>query len=511
MGKRVSAKFNILNTSPTNPWPVFLLSATALLILAFFSVGYYHPDEHFQILEFARWKLDPTRSEPLPWEFFQQMRPAIQPAIVVSVHKVFAFFGNSDPFLITFFLRVLSAGLSFLAFWMMFQRYKREIISEILQKWFLLLSFLLWFSLYNAVRFSSETWSGAIFIIGFSYLFVTRQPPAYFDFFITGIILGLSFIFRYQTGFLIAGFLLWLVVFRLIISKETSHSPTIKPRVKQKILQLTILVSGIVVVIIAGVVVDRWFYGKWVLTAWNYFEQNILADKISGFGIQPWWFYFEDVFIRALPPFSLVFILGSLIVFIFRRNDILTWTLVPFIMIHFIIGHKEVRFFYPLIGFLPILVIKGIETAKEKWFPTILQKRFTLIFSKIFWIVNCIFIFVVFFIPADSQIGLYQKIYDRYPYPITLYYISDDPYHRALDISYYKRGSLSIKKAVMSSLPDSIPDKKYLIALRKDDFGIERLKNRKQIYSTYPEWIKYFNFNNWLSRTQVWYIYEGSE
>jgi phosphatidylinositol glycan class B len=76
--------------SPQKPWIVYLLSATALLILTYFSVGYYHPDEHFQILEFARWKLDPSRSEPLPWEFYHQMRPAIQPVMVVVIHKILA-------------------------------------------------------------------------------------------------------------------------------------------------------------------------------------------------------------------------------------------------------------------------------------------------------------------------------------------------------------------------------------------------------------------------------------
>jgi len=494
--------------SSCKPGLVFLLSAIALLILAYFSEGYYHPDEHFQILEFARWKLDPLRPEPLPWEFFEQMRPAVQPAMVVVLHTIFAPFGADDPFLIAFSLRILSAGISFLSMWMIYRQYRMHIRDEVLQKWFLLLSFLLWFALYNAVRFSSETWSGAIFIIGFSYLFTRKRRLRNFDFLLTGLILGFSFVFRYQAGFLIAGFFTWLLAHRLILERDTTPGPGLAPEKKMKTLQFILMVAGIAGAIAIGILVDRWFYGRWVLTAWNYFEQNILADKISDFGVEPWWFYLEDVFIRAIPPFSLVFIIGSLIPFILLRDDLLTWTLLPFILLHFVISHKETRFLYPLTGFLPILIIKGMERIKEIWKFSVPENRCTRIFATIFWFVNCTLIFIVFFIPADSQVGIYGKIFHRYPYPATLYYFSDDPYHRALDIGYYKRSDLVIRKAASVAGLDSVPEKKYLIAIKARDREFEKVKNLNPVYSTYPEWIKHFNFNHWLDRTQVWYIYE---
>ena len=62
---------------------IYLLSILTLIITAFFSSGYYHFDEHFQILEFAGLKLKMTLATNLPWEYTYQMRPAIQPAIVV--------------------------------------------------------------------------------------------------------------------------------------------------------------------------------------------------------------------------------------------------------------------------------------------------------------------------------------------------------------------------------------------------------------------------------------------
>lgn len=35
--------------------------------------------------------------------------------------------------------------------------------------------------------------------------------------------------------------------------------------------------------------------------------------------------------------------------------------------------------------------------------------------------------------------------------------------------------------------------------------GFEKVKNLKQVYSTFPEWINYLNFDHWLDRTQAGY------
>jgi GPI mannosyltransferase 3 len=473
------------------PFHVYIFCAAALLILAYFSVGYLHPDEHFQIIEFAAWKLQLTTQDKLAWEFPARMRPAIQPAIVVAIHHLFALFGCRNPFTITFFLRILSSALSFTAMWMIYKNYSGGIRDKVFQKWFLFLSFLLWFALYNNVRFSSECWSGDIFIIGFSFFFLKRKQGFWLDYFIIGIILGLSFVFRYQAGLLIAGFCLWLVFIK-----------------KENVRLLSFMALGIACPIIAGIIIDRWFYGEWTLTVWNYFEQNILADKLSGFGIKPWWFYFEDVFIRAVPPFSIVFILAFIIVFFFLRKDVLTWTLFPFILFHFLMGHKETRFFWPVIGFIPILVIKASELIQDQWKVNVSGNRYFRVFAKIFMVCNLLLLVFVFFNPADSQVNLYKMIYDKYPDSVTLYYFKEDPYHRAKDIGYYKRGTLVLKKAESLNPLDPGSGRKYLFVLNNRDPELAYFKKNRLVYSSYPEWIRIFNFGNWVDRTKIWYVYE---
>ena len=477
--------------STVRPLHVYLLSAVALLILAYFSIGYLHPDEHFQILEFAAWKLQLTTQDKLAWEFPSRMRPAIQPAMVVAIHHLFALFGCRNPFTIAFFLRILSSALSFTAMWMIYKNYSGGIRDKVFQNWFLFLSFLLWFALYNGVRFTSEYWSGDIFIIGFSFFFLKRRTGFWFDYLMTGILLGLSFIFRFQSGLLIAGFCLWLIFIK-----------------KEKTYLLAFLALGICCSFITGIILDRWFYGEWTLTVWNYFQENIIADKLSGFGIQPWWFYFEDVFIRAVPPISIVFITAFILVFIFLRKDVLTWTLLPFVLFHFLMGHKETRFFWPVIGFIPIIVIKACELMQDQWKVNISGNRYFLAFAKILMGCNLLLLIFVFFNPADSQVNLYKKIYDVYSAPITLHYVHDNPYQRAKEIHYYKRENLVIKKAESPLSLESLDGKKSLVAIMSTDSEITFFKQYKLVYTSYPEWIRRFNINHWMDRTKIWYVYE---
>ena len=326
---------------------IYLLSILILFVTACFSSGYYHFDEHFQILEFAGLKLKMTVATNLPWEYTYQMRPAIQPAIVVLLYKFFIALGINNPFAIAFVLRVLSAVVSFTGMFLIYKAFYKSIIDYAFKLWFSLLSFFLWFMIFENVRFSSENWSGSIFLIAFALLYTNQSKGKRF-FFCVGMLLGLSFLFRYQTGFLISGLILW----HLIIKKS---------------INTLFLILGVLLLLGTGILIDRWFYGNWTLTTWNYFNQNILQNRVSDFGIRPWWYYLERIFIEGIPPFSLIYIAGFILFFVYMRKDILTWTLLPFLLIHFIIGHKEIRFLFPLIGFMPVIIIKSAEIIQERW------------------------------------------------------------------------------------------------------------------------------------------------
>jgi len=471
---------------------VYIAGGIVYVLAAVFSAGYYQFDEHFQILEFAGLKLGLTEPGNLPWEFHEQIRPTIQPALAVLVANLLGVVGIKSPFTIAMFLRCLSAAVSFFSVHLLYQAYSRQIKDAVLRNWLLLLSFLLWFAVFTNVRYSSENWSGTVFTIAFAW-YLLKHPRVVWSYFLLGFVLGLSFLFRYQVGFLIAGFWMWLVLVERV-----------------KVVNWLSVVAGIVIAVGAGVLIDRWFYGGWTLSTWNYFEHNILMGRVSAFGTSPWWEYLKLTFIKAVPPFSLVFIGSVLAVFVFRRKDPLTWTVLPFVLAHSLIGHKELRFLFPIIAFLAVFVVKAVELAQGRWSGRFRSALGSRMFVKAFWITNAVLLVFAALVPADHQISLYKRVYTDYETPITLYCAEGNPYHRILDVHFYRREGLTVEELSSGELPDFNAARQCLVVTKHPVDSLKIEGETSLIYTTLPEWIKAFNFNNWIERTKFWYVYEVS-
>src|SRR4051812_21478509 len=82
-----------------------------------FSIGHQAADEFFQILEFMSFKLGKTPSQSLSIEYFEKMRPWLQPAIYAPVVKLLNFIGISNPFNWAIVLRFLSGFVGWLSLW----------------------------------------------------------------------------------------------------------------------------------------------------------------------------------------------------------------------------------------------------------------------------------------------------------------------------------------------------------------------------------------------------------
>ena len=470
---------------------IYIIGALVFILTAWFSVGYNQFDEHFQILEFAGLKLGLAEKSHLPWEYKCMMRPALQPLIVYSVYKTISSVGVTNPFVIAFILRLLSAILSFVSIHMIIRLYAPGITNRKLLYAFLLLSFFLWFVPYNSVRFASETVAGRVFLIGLAWFFLRKKLKAV-DYLITGIVLGVSFITRYQVAFMVLGFAAWLAVIR-----------------KAGFRNLLMFSTGIILATALGALIDRWYYGEWVLTTWNYFLQNILLDKASGFGISPWWYYIEQTFMNAFPPLSLVYILAVFLYFVYYPKDIITWTIIPFLAVHFLIPHKEIRFLFPIIGFLPVMIIRMADILLKKKGYEMLEHRAMKISVKLFWYLNMLMVIILTFRPADAQISLFQTLWNDYTTPAKLYFTEDNPYHRAdVDICFYKRKSLTFQHVDSFQMVIPSPDTITLILSNTPDLQVNEQFDPVLIYSSFPQWVSHFDINHWMERTYLWYIYE---
>ena len=113
------------------------------------------------------------------------------------------------------------------------------------------------------------------------------------------------------------------------------------------------------------------------------------------------------------------------------------------------------------------------------------------------------------FRPADANTYLYKTIFDNYHAPTTLYYIKSSPYQRVqLEIIFYRRSNLKMREIRSIEEIDLASDQRCLFVTRNPDSIRKTEHTYTLIYSTLPEWIKEMNFNNWVERTKLWYVYE---
>lgn len=461
------------------------LSALLFLICAIFSKGYHHFDEHFQLLEFANWKMGKTDISELPWEFHEQMRPSLQVGFVYLLHQSLHFLGVNSPFFIAFVLRLSSSILSFSLLILIYKKFEKQFSNQNV-KLFFLSTFFLWFTYYIGVRFSSENWSAIFFMLAVLQLFPNENLKTK-NLVLGGLFFGLAFHFRYQIAFALLGFGLWLIFIH-----------------KLKFKALFSLLFGFLLSFSIGVLVDVWFYEDFVFAPWNYLEQNIFEDKVSGFGVEPWYYYFSRFLEQGVPPLSVLVFL-AFILFLFKNpKSPISWSIIPFLLVHIAIGHKELRFIFPLVYFVPYILISAYQSFRSDWKEHFFLKWIV----KLAWAANVIFIIIVIFRPADPQIPLYERIYNEVGNSeATLFHIGKNPFHRVTNVKYYQAPNLSIKEVVSV---DQIPNQKANIKLlvlggKGNDTNYEG--DAVEIYSTFPNWMRKLNFNGWQNRTNSWKVY----
>ena len=177
-------------------------------IAAWFSGGHYHDDEYYQILDFAAYKLGFQMQNSLMWEHESAVRSGVQPFIAFIVAKLSMFANVTSPFIWAFYLRLLTLIVSFLALFAFFKVIKEENSVDRYFPWVLFFLLFSWIQIFVNIRFSSEGWSSSLFLLSYA-IYFSNQSSYVKKYFFVGLFLGLAFLFRFQTGFLILGLGLW--------------------------------------------------------------------------------------------------------------------------------------------------------------------------------------------------------------------------------------------------------------------------------------------------------------
>ena len=332
---------------------LIFISVVVFTITAYYSVGFFHADEHFQILEFAGLKSGWNTPNDLVWEYHNQIRSTIQPTIAYVFISIFKSVGITDPYTVSFLLREIT-GLTLILALVFFYKNTKHLIQSrkypqsntLLQYLFLGFLLLIWYVPYLGVRFSSETWS-AIFLI-FAMGSYCSPNKTWKTILLTGIFFGFSFLFRFQIAFALIGF----GIHHLIFGTE-------------KLKTTALLFAGFSLVLLIGVLIDYWFYSNWVFTPWEYFwtffKNDVLNDTASSFGTSSWDYYFNRMFHLPTKLIGSLIFLSLTAVLIFKGKSVFIWMILSFILVHILIEHKEERFLFPILFFFPLFFVQFFQ------------------------------------------------------------------------------------------------------------------------------------------------------
>ena len=310
-------------------WFGLLLVTHALAVLC--SRGYFQFDEHYQVLELIQWKLGLTHAADMPWELGERMRPWLHPLPFFPLEWLSLHVFGLSPFVKTTVHRSLVAAL---ALYVMSRRSRREPAQ-------LALYATLFFYPFLDARISSEVIGGWLFALGDS--LDEEQQDARAGVWATlgcGLVLGLAAVIRLHVLVCFAGLLVHHVR-------------------RGALRRCGLLCLGVLSAYVLGAACDAWGYGTFTVVPWNYVYQNIVLGKAVRFGsgASPWYWYVPALLRATLYLPGLALIAALLCQWLRRPLSRLSLITLPFVLLHFAVAHKELRYLFVLAPFAPALLL----------------------------------------------------------------------------------------------------------------------------------------------------------
>lgn len=444
-----------------------LLSLIIILVCSFFSAGFLHPDEHYQILELINLKRDGyTDLSIFNWDFNLKIRSWFQPALYYFILKPFSFL---DPFSQAFVIRLFNGVLGIFAIKKCLETFK---IDDELNKT-VLFTILIWFVPFFLVRTSSESLSTSFFLFG-SYYFLNHRDKVKGPV-LSGLFFAFSFLARYQMGVAILFVNIWSLIKRRDIKSFIIHS------------------FSVLFFIGVGLIIDSWGYGETVFTPYNYFRENILNSKASNFGTAPFWYYILKGLLVGIPPVSILLFFGLYKYFKAYRFDYYAYAFLSFLVVHSLIPHKEVRFlmFNYILAAIVFVAMRSKLSINRK-------------LLKFSIVINFIILAKVVFTPISKEVKLYEVVYDE---KISRIQVLDKKLPKfEFTMPFYQRSK--IETVISNEITE-----KYVLSTKYLQFKERKkeLEGCNLIHSSYPSWIIYFNAFKWLNRSSYFMLFNCSK
>ena len=318
-----------------------LLWVLIIAITAWNSEGWLQPDEHARVLEPAHFIAYGYAS--LPWELTVEapmvswlLGVMVSPLLMVT--KYFHMDGLSEAALARFIVGMIASS-RFIALWDIMRRLS---LKSSRRFFYLMVMMVGVYGPLFLVRTSQETFAGTALIWAF-YWALRIEYDGFTNARAFGFAVLLAFVAsaRPQVGIAAACLGFWMLW-----------------RQGPKIILPAVL--ALLIGLLPLAIVDYQATGMPFRPAINYYHYA-LGDENGGrvWGTSPWWYYIQQYFEAWYPPLSPLLLI-PLAAGLMAVPSLAT-VVVPFTIAHFVLGHKETRYFSPMIPFLQLCMFKGIE------------------------------------------------------------------------------------------------------------------------------------------------------
>jgi phosphatidylinositol glycan class B len=392
--------FGKSNVAQSIDKPIFLILCTGFivqLISSYQAIGYWHPDQHFSVIEFASYKLGITPENLLAWEYPNKVRPTIQVYMFILFSHLLKILNIENGYTVLSILRILLGMLNFILFnYLILKHFGKD--RRIILYSILIIANFSWSFPYVRTLFNSEIMASLVFfgaIALYEYFGKNNLSPTKILF--IGFLFSCAFFIRFQIAFAFIGFIIWTLFYQKIGIK-----------------MILILNTGFLLGILLNFLLDSYYYDELTFTPLTYFKINLIDGRASATGTEPVWYYLGILSgVLTAPPLSIFLFL--LMLWGFYRNFGSVYSLIAliFIFAHFLVPHKEERFLFPIWNIMPLIVGYGLrdllqnhgDRLKKKWYKVALISIVPTSF-----VFNIILLLLTFIIPVCQSVSFYRNI-----------------------------------------------------------------------------------------------------
>ncbi|XP_069480962.1 GPI mannosyltransferase 3 [Ambystoma mexicanum] len=320
-----------------------LLTVAFRILNCFLVQTSFVPDEYWQSLEVAHHMVFDYGY--LTWEWMEGLRGYSYPLFFAGIYKVLHLLNRDDVQLLIWVPRLAQAGLSAIADVKLYSLLKQLENAEV-AKWVFFCQLSSWFTWYCCTRTLTNTMETVLTTFALFYYPLGGSKLQSSSKYLS--LVALAFIIR-PTAIII-----WIPLLVSHFWKE------------QKKLDLVLQQYAPVglISLVISLMIDRIFFGKWILVQLNFLKFNVLQNLGAFYGSHPWHWYLFQGFPVILGTHLPFFIHGCLLAP--KRYRILLVAVIWTVLVYSMLSHKEFRFIYPV---LPLcMVFCGYSlTCLKRW------------------------------------------------------------------------------------------------------------------------------------------------